>query len=114
MYHFCGRQTNVVLFASIILGVLPATEVHRCLPWCNYRGDVLVNSQFSHEVSYRQLAHATWNGWTFADTIFPGFLFIVGVSLVLSTALRMARGENCARLLAHAVRRSLLIFACGL
>jgi predicted acyltransferase len=75
---------------------------------------VLVNSQFSHEVSYRQLAHAAWNGWTFADTIFPGFLFIVGVSLVLSTALRMARGENCARLLAHAVRRSLLIFACGL
>jgi predicted acyltransferase len=74
---------------------------------------VLVNSQFSHEVSYRQLAHAAWNGWTFADTIFPGFLFIAGVSLVLSTASRMARGENCARLYAHAVRRSLLIFACG-
>ena len=75
---------------------------------------VLANSQFSHEVSYRQLAHAAWNGWTFADTIFPGFLFIVGVSLVLSTALRMARGEDCARLVIHAMRRSLLIFACGL
>jgi len=74
---------------------------------------VLVNSQFSHEVSYRQLTHAAWNGWTFADTIFPGFLFIVGVSLVLSTALRMTRGEDRARLLVHAVRRSLLIFACG-
>ena len=75
---------------------------------------VLVNAQFSHEVSYRQLAHAAWNGWTFADTIFPCFLFIVGVSLVLSTVSRMARGEDGPTLLVHAVRRSLLIFACGL
>jgi predicted acyltransferase len=74
---------------------------------------VLVNAQFSHEVSYRQLAHAAWHGWTFADTIFPCFLFIVGVSLVLSSASRMARGECRGQLLAHAVQRSLLIFACG-
>src|SRR5262245_60845079 len=69
---------------------------------------LLVNGQFSHEESYRQLAHAAWNGWTFADTIFPCFLFIVGVSLTLSTASRLARGEDHARLLAHAARRSLL------
>src|SRR5262245_20967529 len=74
---------------------------------------VLVNAQFSHEASYRQLAHAAWSGWTFADTIFPCFLFIVGVSLVLSTVSRMARGEGRAHVLVHAVRRSLLIFACG-
>ena len=74
---------------------------------------LLVNGQFSHEESYRQLAHAAWNGWTFADTIFPCFLFIVGVSLTLSTASRLARGEDHTRLLAHAVRRSLLIFGCG-
>jgi predicted acyltransferase len=75
---------------------------------------ILVNGQFSHEESYRQLAHAAWNGWTFADTIFPCFLFIVGVSLTLSTASRMARGESHSRLLGHAVRRSLLIFGCGM
>jgi predicted acyltransferase len=74
---------------------------------------ILVNGEFSHEESYRQLAHAAWNGWTFADTIFPAFLFMVGVSLTLSTAARIARGEQRAHLLAHAVRRSLLIFACG-
>ena len=74
---------------------------------------ILVNGQFSHEESYRQLAHAAWNGWTFADTIFPCFLFIVGVSLTLSTASRMARGEDRTRLLGHALRRSLLIFVCG-
>jgi predicted acyltransferase len=74
---------------------------------------ILVNAQFSHEESYRQLAHAAWNGWTFADTIFPCFLFIVGVSLTLSTASRVARGEDRTRLLGHALRRSLLIFGCG-
>jgi predicted acyltransferase len=74
---------------------------------------ILVNGQFSPEDSYRQLAHAAWNGWTFADTIFPCFLFIVGVSFTLSTASRMARGEDRPRLLGHALRRSLLIFVCG-
>jgi predicted acyltransferase len=74
---------------------------------------ILVNAQFSHEESYHQFAHATWHGWTFADTVFPAFLFIVGVSLTLSTEARLAHGEDHNRLLAHAVRRSLLIFACG-
>jgi predicted acyltransferase len=74
---------------------------------------ILVNGQYSPEASYRQLAHAAWHGWTFADTIFPCFLFMVGVSLILSTASRVARGEDRTRLLAHAVRRSLLLFACG-
>ncbi|HEY3486259.1 MAG TPA: heparan-alpha-glucosaminide N-acetyltransferase domain-containing protein [Ilumatobacteraceae bacterium] len=76
-------------------------------------GMILVNAEFSHEASYRQLAHAAWNGWTFADTIFPCFLFIVGVSLFLSTVARVERGETRGRLLAHAVRRALLLFACG-
>jgi len=74
---------------------------------------ILVNGQFSHEDSYRQFAHAAWHGWSFADTIFPSFLFIVGVSLTLSTASRVARGEDRTRLLGHALRRSLLIFGCG-
>ena len=64
---------------------------------------ILVNGQFSHEESYRQLVHAEWNGWTFADTIYPCFLFIVGVSLTLSTASRVARGEDRTRLLGHAL-----------
>lgn len=74
---------------------------------------VLVNGQFSHEESYSQLTHAAWHGWTFADTIFPCFLFIVGVSLTFSTASRLTRGEDQTRLIAHAVGRSLLIFGCG-
>jgi predicted acyltransferase len=74
---------------------------------------ILVNAQFSAEDSYRQFTHAEWNGWTFADTIFPCFLFIVGVSLTLSTSSRVARGQSRITLVAHAIFRSLLIFACG-
>jgi len=74
---------------------------------------ILVNGQYSHEASYRPFAHAAWHGWTFADTIFPCFLFIVGVSLTLSTAGRIARGDAPARLVAHAARRALMLFACG-
>ena len=74
---------------------------------------IIVNAEYAPDESYRQLAHAAWNGWTFADTIFPCFLFIVGVSLALSISSRMVRGQSQVHLLAHAMRRALLIFACG-
>src|SRR5215475_11694430 len=34
------------------------------------------------------------NGWTPTDLIFPFFLFIVGVSMVMSFATRRARGDS--------------------
>jgi predicted acyltransferase len=74
---------------------------------------ILVNSQASPADAYRWFVHAPWNGLTFADTIFPAFLFIVGVSLTLSTAARVQRGEKPAALIAHAIRRSALLFAAG-
>jgi len=52
---------------------------------------------------YAQLQHAAWNGATFADTIFPAFLFMAGVSLAFAppTGLRL-------------VRRVVVLFALGL
>ncbi len=74
---------------------------------------ILVNTPGSREETYPQLLHASWNGWTFADTIFPTFLWIVGVALTLSTAARAERGEDRASLLKHAIRRGLMLFCCG-
>lgn len=62
---------------------------------------------------YASLRHAAWNGWTPADLIFPFFLFIVGVSLVLSFRSRLARGESKRALLMHSLRRSALMFLIG-
>lgn len=75
---------------------------------------ILVNHGGPAEETYAALRHAVWHGWTFADTIFPTFLWIVGVSLALSTAGRVERGASSERLLAHAVRRSLLLVAVGI
>lgn len=53
------------------------------------------------------------NGWTPTDLIFPFFLFIVGVSMVLSFAARQARGDSRRVLLKHVARRSALVLLIG-
>jgi predicted acyltransferase len=73
---------------------------------------IIVNSQTSEE-AYWPLRHADWNGWTPTDLVFPFFLFIVGVSLVLSFQSRLARGASRRTLLLHTLRRSAILFAIG-
>jgi len=69
-------------------------------------GMVLVNDPgVGPPYLYRQLQHAPWNGWTFADTIFPCFLFMVGVSMGLAS-----RPPAWSRV----ARRVVLLFALGL
>ena len=45
---------------------------------------IIVNTPGSWDYVYAPLLHADWNGLTPTDYIFPNFLFIVGVSIVLS------------------------------
>ena len=45
---------------------------------------IIVNDPGSWSHVYAPLLHAEWNGITPTDYIFPTFLFIVGVSIVLS------------------------------
>lgn len=75
---------------------------------------ILVNDPGSWGHIYPPLEHAEWNGWTPTDLIFPFFLFIVGVSLTLSFASRIARGLTRRALVLHVLRRSVFIFALGL
>jgi predicted acyltransferase len=75
---------------------------------------ILVNDPGSWSHVYPPLEHAEWNGWTPTDLVFPFFLFIVGVSMTLSFASRIARGVTRGSLAIHVVRRSVLIFAIGL
>ena len=74
---------------------------------------ILVNNPGS-SAAYEPLKHARWNGWTPTDLIFPFFLFIVGVSLVLSFEARLQRGDSRKALVLHTLRRSATIFAIGL
>lgn len=63
---------------------------------------------------YWQLRHTFWNGLSFADLIFPAFLFVVGVSLVFSVDRRLERGASRRDLMLVVIRRSLILFALGL
>ncbi|WP_321476010.1 heparan-alpha-glucosaminide N-acetyltransferase domain-containing protein [uncultured Paludibaculum sp.] len=73
---------------------------------------ILVNNPGSSP-TYTPLEHAEWHGWTFTDTVFPFFLWIVGVAMTLSTARRIEQGEDRVRLLRHTVQRAVIIFLIG-
>jgi predicted acyltransferase len=75
---------------------------------------ILVNNGGSELYAYWPLKHADWNGWTPTDLVFPSFIFLVGVSVVLSTQARLARGETKKVLLLHALKRAAILFALGL
>jgi heparan-alpha-glucosaminide N-acetyltransferase len=58
--------------------------------------------------------HVPWQGCSLHDLIQPAFSFLVGVSLPFSIASRRARGDSFGALLAHAVRRSLVLILLGI
>jgi predicted acyltransferase len=77
-------------------------------------GMLLVNNPGSWSDIYAPLEHAEWNGWTPTDTIFPFFLFIVGVAMNFSFEAQLARGQSRRRVFARAARRAAILFLLGL
>ena len=79
-------------------------------------GMMLVNNPGSWDAGKRfaPLDHAEWHGWTYTDTIFPFFLWIVGVAIPLSITRRLQQGQSRKELFLHAVRRAAILFGLGL
>ncbi|HLY20620.1 MAG TPA: DUF5009 domain-containing protein [Bryobacteraceae bacterium] len=75
---------------------------------------VLVNNPGDGAHSYGPLQHADWNGWTLTDTVFPAFLWIVGVAITLSLGKRMAAGVARRHLFAQVLRRAAILYVLGL
>ena len=65
-------------------------------------------------VSYAPLNHSAWNGWTLTDTVFPSFLWIVGVAITLSLGKRVTAGASRRELLPGIVRRAAILFLFGM
>ncbi|MBA7590864.1 hypothetical protein ES708_33005 [subsurface metagenome] len=61
----------------------------------------------------RQVTHHQWHGMYFWDLIQPFFMFIVGVAMPFSLALRWERGESWNRTFLHVLRRSVTLFFLG-
>lgn len=77
-------------------------------------GMILVNNPGTWSAIYPPLRHAAWHGWTITDLIFPFFLFIVGVAIVLAFEKRLARGIERGVLLRKTGRRAGVLFGIGL
>jgi len=75
---------------------------------------ILVNNPGSWSYIYGPLKHAPWHGWTPTDLIFPFFLFIVGVSIVLAFTKAQAKGAEKNDLLKKSLIRAAKIFGLGL
>src|SRR5215831_6344383 len=71
---------------------------------------MLVNNPGNWGAVYKPLEHAEWHGWTFADLVFPFFLWIVGVSLVFSFARRVEENADKHILLRQALQRATVLF----
>jgi predicted acyltransferase len=77
---------------------------------------ILVNNlrTWSDSPRFRQLVHADWHGCTLADLIFPFFIFIVGVTTVISLNRRINKGESRSRLYRAIFIRAGVLFFLGL
>ena len=73
---------------------------------------IVVNDQIGPG-AFAQLQHAEWNGFTATDLVFPTFLFLVGLSTVLSLATRLERGVSRGTLWWHVLRRAAILIAAG-
>ena len=74
---------------------------------------IIVNQPGSWDYVYSPLLHAKWNGLTPTDYIFPMFLFIVGVSIVLSMSKRLNSVDKSS-LIKKILWRALKIYLVGL
>jgi predicted acyltransferase len=75
---------------------------------------ILVNNPGSWSYIYGPLKHAPWHGWTPTDLIFPFFLFIVGVSIVLAFTKAKVKGAENSDLMKKTLVRAAKIFGLGL
>lgn len=74
---------------------------------------ILVGNPGSLQI-YQQLDHASWNGWTITDLVFPSFLWIAGVSVTLSTKAKQSRNLKRLDIALSSLRRSSLLFVLGI
>lgn len=72
---------------------------------------ILVNSQ-GNDTPYPLLEHASWNGCTFADLVFPAFLFIVGVTAAISLD-KASHTKSKTQLYKDIIQRSIILFVLG-
>ncbi|WP_263376092.1 acyltransferase family protein [Granulicella aggregans] len=75
---------------------------------------IAVNNNGYNDAAYRFMNHSPWNGFTATDLVFPTFLFIMGISVVLSFGGSRIQATSKSTLLVHILRRFCLLVFFGL
>ena len=75
---------------------------------------LMVNNPGDWGAIYKPLEHADWNGCTFADLIFPFFLFISGVSITYALGSKKENHEEHPQLIKRIIKRSIILFGLGI
>ena len=69
---------------------------------------IVVNDPGSWSYVYTPLRHADWHGVTPTDLVFPFFLFIVGISIVLALSKRNKKDTS---IYFKIIKRTIIIFS---
>ena len=77
-------------------------------------GMILVNNPGNWSGVFESLTHADWNGCTFADLVFPFFIFILGAAMPFAFARRIDQGHERRDLYLRIARRSAWLIVLGL
>src|SRR5262249_12458426 len=75
---------------------------------------ILVNNPGNWNAVFEPLTHADWNGCTFADLVFPFFIFVLGVVMPFAFTRRRDRGQADRDLYLRIVRRGAALIGLGL
>lgn len=75
---------------------------------------IAVNNPGDWSTVFPPLVHAYWHGCTFADVVFPWFLFIMGFAMPFAFARRRGRGHAPAELYRRIATRVVLLILLGL
>lgn len=72
---------------------------------------IIVNTQTGDNISFSQLRHSHWNGFTPTDLVFPSFLFAVGNAMAFG--MKKWQTWSQAAVLTKIIKRTVIIFLIG-
>src|SRR6187455_1485025 len=98
-----ARIVSIDAFRGFVMFLMLAEAMHL---WTLH--DAFPASGFWALVAFNT-THVPWQGCSLHDLIQPAFSFLAGASLPFSIASRRARGDGFGKMLAHAMRRSLIL-----
>ena len=74
---------------------------------------VLVNNPGSWQAIYAPLKHAEWHGLTPTDVIFPGFIFVMGVTIAIHLPRELTRLSSTRAVVRNTTRRAIILVLLG-